>query len=105
MKRYHVETTPDSDYDLSRHFDHIYTNLQNEQAAFSFLDDYDETIETLADHAATIKESDNAILRERNLRRINFQRNRYFLLFSTQQETVTVVAVGHFLQDIENVLH
>ena len=29
MKRYHVETTPDSDYDLSRHFDYIYTNLQN----------------------------------------------------------------------------
>ena len=34
MKRYHVETTPDSDYDLSRHFDYIYTNLQNEQAVF-----------------------------------------------------------------------
>ena len=86
MKRYHVETTPDSDYDLSRHFDYIYTKLQNEQAAFSFLDDYDETIETLADHATTIKESDNTILRERNLRRINFQRHRYFCCFQRNRK-------------------
>ena len=105
MKRYNVVTTPDADADLKRFFTYILLQLKNEQAAFSFLDDYDETIEILSKNAGMIKESEYKLLRERNLKRINFKRHRYFLLFSLNQDTATVVAIGHFLQDIDNVLH
>ena len=105
MNCFHIVITPDAEADLNRFFMYILLNLRNSQAAFSFLDDYDLTLETLSRHAGIIRDSDNPVLRARNLKRINFQKHRYFLLFSVKEETVTVYAVGHFLQDIQNVLH
>lgn len=68
------------------------------------MQDYRETRESLSRIAGSIKEADSEKLRERNLKRINFRRHDYFLLFRIDGEVATVTNVFHFLEDYENKL-
>ena len=43
-------------------------------------------------------------LKERNLRRINFKRHNYFMLFRKEDDKAVVVEIFHGLEDYENKL-
>ena len=44
-------------------------------------------------------------MRERELRRISFIRHDYFLVYHIKGDEAEIVAVGHFDEDLKNVIH
>ena len=105
MQKYSVHLTAESEQDLQRFFHYLRHQLDNAQAAEAFLDDFEETVEALSAFADSVQTSTNELLRSRSIKRINFRRHKYFLLFTINSNQVIVVAIGHELQDTNNVIH
>jgi len=104
MKSYKVKVSPNAKKELKDRLAYLVKVKQNKQAANNVMQDYRETRESLSRIAGSIKEADSKKLRERSLKRINFHRHDYFLLFRIDGEVVTVTNVFHFLEDYENKL-
>ena len=104
MQRYYVTSTLDADADTLRHYLYIRTVLLNPQAADAYLDDYDETLEILSKSAGSLKIGDHPLMKSRGLRRINFVRHNYFLVYYIEGDEAVIVAVGHFDEDLKNVI-
>ncbi len=102
---YKVVVTSDAHADLEDYISYILFEFRSEQAAQSILDDYEETLETLALAAGSIRKSSSPKLAMRGLRRINFRRHDYFLLFKLDGNIVTVTNIFHSSQDYENRLY
>ena len=105
MKLYIVTITPEAEQDLERFFAYLERKLLNPQAADAFLEDYEDTVRTLIQTAGSIRIGEHPTLKSRNLRRINFRHHNYFLLFHINGDNAVVDAIGHTLQDIDNVIH
>ena len=104
MRPYKVKVSPNAKGELKDRLAYLVKVKHNKQAATNVMQDYRETRESLSRIAGSIKESDSKKLRERGLKRINFRRHDYFLLFRTDGEIVTVTNIFHFLEDYENKL-
>ena len=104
MKSYKVKISPNAKKELQERLSYLVEVKLNKQAANNVMQDYRETRESLSHIAGSIKEADSKKLRERGLKRINFRRHDYFLLFRIDGEVVTVTNVFHFLEDFENKL-
>ena len=76
----------------------------NPQAADAYLDDYDETLEILSKSAGSLKIGEHPLMKSRGLRRINFVRHNYFLVYYNEGDEAIIVAVGHFDEDLKNVI-
>ena len=94
-----------ADADTLRHYLYIRNVLMNPQAADAYLTDYDETRELLSKSAGSLRVGDHPLMRERELRRINFIRHDYFLVYHIEGDEAEIVAVGHFDEDLKNVIH
>lgn len=104
MKTYTVKITPDTKADLRRYLKYLRDNKRNPQAAASVADDFKETTEKLKTIAGSIVEPESERLRERGLRRINFQRHNYFLLYRVVDDVAEVTDMFHGYEDYENKL-
>ncbi len=66
--------------------------------------DYEETLYLLSIAADALQPGLHPLLAKRNLRRINFQRHQYFMLYRINGHVAEVVTVAHFKEDLKNVL-
>ena len=104
MKHYRVVITNDAKADLQRYKDYILYHFQNVQAAKSFLQDFRDTRKELENTAGILAVPDSEALQSRSLKRCNFRKHNYFLLFRINDSTVFVTNIFHFLEDYESKL-
>ena len=101
MKQYKVIILSEAQRDLEKRIDYIVFVLKSKQAAKSVMLDYNNTIKMLANIAGSIQEPENKYLRERQLKRLNFLKHDYYLLFKISENKAIVTNVFHALEDIE----
>lgn len=101
---YKVIVTEDAEKDLDGFVQYLLFEIGNEQAAKSLLDDFDNTICSLALVAGRLKYCEHPKLKEAGYKRINFMTHRYFILYHLDGNRAVVDNVFHQLQDYENIL-
>ncbi len=104
MKKYKVRITPDAKEDLRNILAYLKNKYHNQQAVKNVWDDYIQTRKTLERSAGSLQEPESEQLQERGLKRINFLRHSYFMLYEMEEETAVIVKVFHSLEDYENKL-
>ena len=104
MKQYKVVVTDKAETALDKYIGYLVDVKKNEQAANNLFYDYIETRKELERVAGSIKIPESKKLKERNLKRINFKRHNYFMLFKIDDDKAVVVEIFHGLEDYENKL-
>ena len=104
MKKYKTIVSPRAKKDIKRYVSYLVNVKKSQQAAQALYDDYRGTIKRLADVAGMLRDPDSEELRKRELKRINFTKHNYFLLYRIKGEVVEIVAMFHGLEDYENKL-
>ena len=104
MIEYKVTVTDDVKKDLKRYRDYLVNVKKSPQSAKNVVLDFRETRKVLQSTAGSIKDPDSVALRTRRLKRINFLKHNYFLLFRIEGTTVFVTNMFHGLEDYENKL-
>lgn len=104
MTTYVVINTPLLEKKLNRYVDYLLYVKKNEQAAHAVFDDYIETRKSLETIAGSLQDPPDENLRKRNLKRINFQRHNYFLLFRINDDTVEIATMFHGSEDYSDKL-
>ena len=102
MNSYKVETSEKATMDIKRLTDHLLYDKQNPYAAKSVFDDFFETAKRLSYMADVIRTPDDTKLRSLGLKRMNFLKHDYFMLFKIQEDTVMITNVFHSLEDYQN---
>lgn len=104
MKKYRVVVTDKAEFALDRYIGYLADVKMNDQAASNLFYDYIETRKELELVAGSIKVPESKKLKERNLKRINFKRHNYFMLFRIDDDKAVVIEIFHGLEDYENKL-
>ena len=104
MKRYNVKITSDAKRDMDRILAYLSDVLRNGQAVRNVWQDYLDTREALSRTAGLKPDPDSPALRARGLKRIEFRRHDYFLLFKIVGDDVFITNVFHTLEDFERKL-
>ena len=78
--------------------------LQNQQAAISVADDFDETIARLSHVAGSLKLCDDSVLRAKGYRTIRFRKHKYLMVYTVDGSRAYVEGIYHDLQDYEGIL-
>lgn len=78
--------------------------LQNQQAAISVADDFNDTIARLSHVAGSMKFCDDSILRAREYRIIHFRKHKYLMVYTVDGDRAYVEGIYHDLQDYEGIL-
>lgn len=104
MKQYKVVVTDKAESALDRYIGYLADVKMNEQAANNLFYDYIETRKELERVAGSIKTPESKKLKDRKLKRINFRRHNYFMLFRIDGDKAVVVEIFHGLEDYENKL-
>ena len=105
MKTWRVEVTPGVEERLTAILEYISRDpLHNPDAALSVYLDFESTVRQIGLMGDRIPVGSHPIMRERQLRRINFERHRYYLIYRLNGEAAQVVRIGHFLEDADGVL-
>ena len=102
MIKWNVIATSDVQQDLDNFVYYLLVEKLNEQAAKAVLDDYDETIEELANVAGTLKLLEDPQLNE--YRKIRLRRHDYYLLYRLDNNTAIVDRMFHDLQDLDKAM-
>ena len=104
MTSYKVKITPDAKADLKRYRDYLLYRKKSPQAARSVVQDFYDTASKLKDIAGSLAEPESPALKERKLKRINFIKHDYFLLYRIEGTMVFVTDMFHSLEDFERKL-
>ena len=102
MKTWKVITTDDVQNDLDNFVYYLLVEKLNDQAATALLDDYDGTVDELANVAGSLKPLDDPDLSE--YRKIRLRRHDYYLLYRLVNDTAIVDRMFHDLQDLDKAL-
>lgn len=84
--------------------DYLLYELQNQQAAVSVADDFDNTIARLSRVAGSLKLCDDSVLRAKGYRTIHFRKHKYLMVYTVNEDIAYVEGIYHDLQDYEGVL-
>lgn len=104
MNTYHVIVTDDANEDLRRYRDYLLYIKKSPQAARNIVLDFRETRKQLETVAGSLKAADSKELKRRSLKRINFLKHDYFLLYYVEEYTVYITNMFHALEDYESKL-
>ena len=104
MKRYRVVVSVNAKEDLRRYLRYLKEVKHNGQAAKNVMDDFRATRKKLSDVAGSLADPDSDKLKERGLKRINFLKHNYFILFCIKDDKAIVTNVFHGLEDAESKL-
>lgn len=104
MKTYKVVITPDAEEDLKRYLRYLKNVKLNPYAAKSVAEDYIATKKQLSAVAGSIGKPDSEKLCERGLKRINFLKHDYFILYKLKDDKAIITNIFHALEDHENKL-
>ncbi len=99
-----IVVTPVAAEDLRRYMAYLSKVKKNPQAVKNVLQDFRETKEHLSYVAASISEPASEELRRRGLKRMNFMKHNYFMLFYVADHNVYVTDIFHGLEDFESKL-
>lgn len=102
--QYKVEISDLADRQYDKFLNYIYNVLLNPQAAFSLMQDFDDTIKVLEEQADSFGHCNSEQLRKLGFHKIHFQRHRYLLVYRVRQDSVIVEGMYHELQDYENAI-
>ena len=102
MMTWRVITTEDVQNDLDNFVYYLLVEKMNEQAANAVLDDYDETVDELANIAGTLSPLEDQELSQ--YRKIRFRRHNYYLLYRLEGDTAIVDRMFHDLQDLDKAM-
>ena len=102
MKRWKVIVTSDVQTDLDNFVYYLLVEKLNEQAARAVLDDYDETVDRLAEVAGSLKPLEDPQLNE--YRKIRLRWHDYYLLYRIEDDTAIVDRMFHDLQDLDKAM-
>lgn len=89
---------------LDRIVSYILSELKNEQAAVSVLDDAERTKQHLSRVAGSLKLCNHSKLRELGYRVIHFKYHQYIMAYRIDGDKAYVEGIYHDLQDYENIL-
>ncbi len=78
--------------------------LQNQQAATSVADDFDDKIARLSHVAGSLKLCDDSVLRAKGYRTIHFRKHKYLMVYTINGSRAYVEGIYHDLQDYEDIL-
>ena len=107
MISYRVETVPEAEDKLREYLAYILLVFRDENTYEAVKKDYRRTLERLADNAGGIVNRDEPELRKRGLKRINFEKHNYFLLYEiidAETPIARVVDMFHSSEDYINKL-
>ncbi len=105
MKTYRVVVTDDAKQDFRRYRDYLIYVKKSSQAARNLVNDYRETRKKLETVADSLKDPESEKLKQRRLKRINFLKHDYFLLYRIDGDIVSITNMFHSLEDYENKLN
>ena len=104
MKTYKVVVTADAKADLKRYRDYLINVKKSSQAAKNVVLDFRNTREQLETVAGSLADPESDALKARGLKRINFLKHDYFLLFRIKGNRAYVTNMFHSREDYENKL-
>lgn len=104
MKRYSVKVSAEAKADLDNILGYLKYEKKNPQAVRNVYKDYVETRKALAATADSKRNPDSLKLVERGLKRIEFRRHDYFMLFTIKGDKAIITNIFHYLEDFENKL-
>lgn len=100
---YKVVITRLAESQLESYVDYILNKFKSKQAAKELISDYKETVKSLSLLAGSLPLLNDSELRKRNIRKINFKKHRYLILYRIVGNIVSVEAIYHSLQDYHNI--
>lgn len=101
---YDVVLSVQAQTDSREIINYLVYELQNQQAATSVVDDFDDTIACLSHVAGSLKLCDDNVLRARGYRTIHFRKHKYLMVYTIDGDRVYVEGIYHDLQDYESIL-
>lgn len=101
---YDVVLTVQAQTHFQEIINYLLYELQNQQAAISVADDFDDTIACLSRVAGSLKFCDDSILRARGCRAIHFRKHKYMMVYTLDGHRAYVEGIYHDLQDYEGIL-
>ena len=104
METYRIEITPDAETDVENCYRYIIGTFRSWETADAFLEDYCESLEKLRLVAGRLKTGEHPLMKSREIRRWNFLRHDYFILYTMKKNVAVIIAAAHFRQDIDNIL-
>lgn len=102
---YKVLITEDAEADLDHIIRYLLFEKKSLQAASNVMDDFEATIQCLANVAGSLKYCENPRLKKKGYKRINFLDHHYFMLYRIEGDTAIVDNIFHELQDHENKIY
>ena len=97
--------TPDAEADLKIYLSYLRSVKKNPQAVKSVLEGFRNTKNDLKSVARSLPEPDSEKLKARGLKRINFKKHNYFLLYYIDSmDIVYVTNIFHGLENFEDKL-
>ena len=104
MKKYTVSVTKKAKEKLRKYLCYLKDVKKNPQAAKNVMQDFRETRKELEAVAGSLKEPENAELKQAGLKRINFRRHNYFLLYRIEGNKAIIITMFHSLEDPDSYL-
>lgn len=105
MKQFKVIVTPEAKEDLRKYLSYLRKRKKSPQAVQNVLMDFRETKKVLSVVAASLGNPASKPLTDRKLKRINFIKHNYFMLYYIgDNDTVYVTDIFHGLENFENKL-
>lgn len=101
---YDVVLSVQAQTDFREIINYLVYELQNQQAATSVVDDFDDTIARLSHVAGSLKLCDDNVLRARGYRTIHFRKHKYLMVYTIDGDRVYVEGIYHDLQDYEGIM-
>ena len=101
---YNVVLSAQAQMHFRKIIDYLIYELQNQQAATSVADDFDDTIARLSHVAGSLKLCDDSVLRARGYRTIHFRKYKYLMVYTIDGDRAYVESIYHDLQDYEGIL-
>ena len=105
MKTYIVKNTPLVEKKLDKYIGYLYEVKKSAKSANALLKDFVETRESLETSAGSLQNPQDENLLKRNLKRINFRRHNYFLLYRIKGNIVEIVSMFHGSENYAEKLH
>lgn len=105
MKKWRVEVIPSVEIRFIDILTYISDDpLHNPEAASAVFDDFEATLQVVGLMGDRIPIGSHPIMRDRKLRRVNFQKHNYYLIYRLADDVAQIVRIGHFREDLDNVL-
>ena len=101
---YDVVLTVQAQTDFREIINYLVYELQNQQAAASVTDDFDDTVARLSHVAGSLELCDDSVLRTRGYRTIHFRKHKYLMVYTIDGDRAYVEGIYHDLQDYEGIL-